>query len=187
MLNTQTRYRVINTTKKPPRINAQGVDERHISEKNGHSIQWRDKNDQVRLLSPDKFLLVSELPEGLLRMHQEGLVRIEQIKDVSDLMKAHTETGKRTTRRGLNKKENVAAAPSSGAVAGTASSEPTPPRTKRQAKAVEMGKDDYSKRVTMDGEPGTNPDGTPNFVVTAPSAETRKKNKEVKDTSFLEG
>lgn len=184
MLKEQTQYRVVNTTKKSPRLNAQGVDTRHISEKNGHSVQWRDQKDQVRLLSPDRFLLVTDLPEGLIRMHQEGLVRIEKVNGISELMQAHTESGKRTTRRGLKKKEEetpAVAAP----VAEPA--EDTRPRSKRQAKAVEMGKDDYSKRVTMDGEPGTNPDGPPNFAVVAPSAETRKKNKEIKETSFLEG
>lgn len=168
MALNEKRYLLSNITVKAPRINPQtGKDERTAIERGGHAISYRDAQDRVMLIQPNSTPhIVSDLNEGILRMHHEGLMGVKEVKDFSEILAMRQAAGERTERRGVKKPQTPAFR------------EEAKPAGRRQARAVEMGQDSSRQRQEADAsesQGAVNPDGEPNFVVRAPSAETRRK------------
>jgi hypothetical protein len=171
-LQNHKRWKVTNVTVRPQRMDQKtGVDARTAIEKNGYSVSWREENTNNRaniVLGPGQAKIVSELTDGLINLFQGGLVQVEEFADIADILKAHTAQGTRTHRRGTK-----APAATSDAVAA-----PKDPQSRRQANAAAMGADVMNKEARAEHVDAINPTGTPNFVVNAPSDETRRKQKQ---------
>lgn len=101
----QKRWRVTNITVRPTRVNpVTKQDERGAIERNGYSVSFReDGTPNNTVLGPSQLKIVSSLSNGLLGLANDGLVRIEEFGDISELLTAHAESGKRVTRRGARK------------------------------------------------------------------------------------
>lgn len=170
----QEKFVITNTTVKQPRIDPKTKqDSRTLSERNGYSVSYRDKNDSVVMLRATEHKVVTEIPDSVWGLENEGLVSIRKLKDVSEELQAHTFS--KRERRGVKPAEAPATDPTTGAPAFK-DEEPRPAGGKRLARAIEMGKDGH--RGAESPESGAvHPDGEPNFVVTAPSAETRRRNR----------
>jgi hypothetical protein len=79
------RYKVVNDTIKAPRLNSRGQDTRSLVEKVGHAVQFYVGTPAVlRTLYQNKSVIVDDLPEGILKFHSKGLVKIEVIEDIAD-------------------------------------------------------------------------------------------------------
>ena len=164
----KVKYKITNTTRKPPNIDpVTGKDRRKVIEKVGHNVMFKDEEKNPILLTPTTApALIGELNHGIIRMFKEGLISIEEVEDVTVLLKQHA----------LQKKEAAEAkparvpqkvAPDLGVEVAKTQPQPVEPK---KAKAVEMGRDQHGEDVAETGEyPGAvNPDGPPNFAVTAP-------------------
>lgn len=167
----QEKFVITNTTVKQPRIDPKTKqDGRSLSEKNGYSVSFRDKKDQVVLIRATEHKIVTEVPDSVYALENEGLVSVRRMSDVADALKDHTFSGKRE-RRGVKAPEPEAPAPA------FKEEGERPAGGKRLARAVQMGEDGH--RGAESPEDGAiHPDGKPNFVATAPSAETRRRNKQ---------
>lgn len=161
------KFVIANTTVKPPRPDAKTKqDMRALTEKNGYSVSYRDKKDQVVLIRANEFKVVTEIPDSVWGLVEEGLVSVQKMKDVGEALKDHAFSGKRTERRGVRAPD-----------AAPAFKDTRPAGGKRLARAVEMGQDGHFGAESPESG-AVAPDGTPNFVVTAPSAETRRRGKQ---------
>ena len=151
----EKRYRVTNTTVKQPKIDPKSNrDLRTAIERVGHPVSWRDsKGNSYAVAANQNPRYVTEIPEGLYRLQRGGLVRIEEVGDITDDMKAHVVGRTASTPEVKATIEDTREIPSE---------EP------RKAGAVEMGKDDHSDNLV-------NPDGPDNFTVTAPRGGTEGK------------
>jgi hypothetical protein len=167
----QEKYIITNTTVKQPRIDPiTKQDGRTLTEKNGYMVSYRDKRDQVTVLRASEFRQVTEVPDNVWGLESEGLVSVRKAKDVAEELKGHTF---KRERRGA--KAPVAA--DAPVAAPTEEKAEKATRGKRQARVVEMGQDGH--RGADSPEDGAiHPDGEPNFVVQAPSAETRRRSRE---------
>lgn len=147
------KYKVINTTVKPPRPNKAGVDTRNWTEKLGHGVQFRNTTGDIIKVDTNRPRITDYLNEGMLRLQRGGFIRIEEIGDVTEVLKKHTLTKDGKLSSILDPDEHAA-----NSIAHNSASE------RVRATAVEMGKDDTVAR----GENNmVNPDGEPNFVVRA--------------------
>lgn len=163
----QEKFVITNTTVKPPRINPKTKqDARSLSEKNGYSVSYRDKNDQVVLIRANEFKVVTEVPDSVWGLEGEGLVSIKKLKDVSDALKEHTFRRERRGAKPASEERSDETQPEVEAESNR----------KRLAKAVEMGQDAH-RGANFPEDGAVNPDGPPNFVAIAPSSETRKRGK----------
>jgi hypothetical protein len=160
----ELKYRVINTTIKPPKYDTHGNDVRKNLEKNGHPVKFKEKDRDV-VLHPGQVRLVSELNTGMLSLRNGKYINIEEITNMTSALKDH-----------VFKPEEVATQPA-----------PTAPVEKKEevkadlpykVRAVEMGKDNYDQKGGTEHEGAINPDGNPNFIVQA-----KRKNKNATVTS----
>lgn len=155
------KYKVVNTTVKKPRVNEKGKDTRNWTEKLGHGVLFRNSNNDVFRVDPNRPRIVDFLNEGMLRLQEGGFIRIEEIEGVEDVLRKHT----------LNKEKNLSSVftPDENAQGMVHASATPRPR----ATAVQMGDD---KTVERGESHMINPDGNPNFVVTA-GKDTKRKSK----------
>lgn len=162
----QKRYKITNITIRPPRINpASKQDERTSIERVGYSVSWReDSSPHNVVLGPNQLKIVTGITDGMISLSHDGLIKIEEFGDISEVLQAHAASGRRTQRRGAKKDpvpETVHAVPQS----------------RRQARVAEMGQDVTGKEAKAEHVDAINPTGTPNFLVSAPSEDTRRKMK----------
>jgi hypothetical protein len=160
----QEKFVITNTTVKAPRVDPRTKqDTRSLSERNGYSVSYRNAKDSVVVLRASEHRIVTEVPDSVYGLENEGLVSVRKLKDVADELQAHAFSTRRTA-----KKPEVPAFQDQ--------EPPRPEGGKRLARTVEMGQDGH--RGAESPEDGAvYPDGKPNFVVTAPSAETRRRGK----------
>jgi len=179
MVTQKKRWKITNITVRPVRINpVTKKDERTTIEKNGYNLCWREDNTPSKsniILGPNQFKLVSDVTDGMIGFVHEGLASIEEFGDVADVLKAFASTGKRTQRRGIKEAPPVGAGVA--AIPDTAQ-----PQGRRQARAAEMGEKITNKEERAEHVDAVNPTGTPNFVVNAPSDETRRRQRHQQPT-----
>jgi len=176
MATQQKRFKVTNTTVRAPRINpATKADQRTSIERVGYSVSWKeDGAPNCTVLGPNQLKIVSNITDGMLNLRSDGLIQIEEFGDISEVLKTHATTGKRTTRRGK--------APEATPELFTQEGEAPQPAGKREARAAEMGQDTYEQKGGVEYEGAVNPSGDPNFVVRAPSYDARKRLKSSQQT-----
>ena len=166
------KYKIINTTVKPPKLNPRtGADMRTMTDKVGYTVSVRTDKNEMIMVDKLRPKIVDHLNEGMLRLMRGGFIRIEQIDDVTSILKQHT----------LNKKDPDLFTPDSAVVAEM----PTHPsvtnkKDKDAAKVSEMGySDPAAEKVAAEGD-GINPDGEPNFVAKT-SKNLKRKHRFEKD------
>lgn len=156
-------YKVINTTVKPVKAHPRtGQDLRNATERVGHNVKFITDSGKEVIVERHRPRIVDSINEGLLRLQRGGFVRIEQIEDVTEILKKHSF------------KSNEALLSPDPAVQELISAHPA--STKRTAKAVAMGEDTHSQKSGSEMEGAVNPDGDPNFLVKT-SDILKKKNK----------
>ena len=167
------KYLIENTTVKPPRVDPKtGRDARSQTEVNGHVVSFRDNNDKPHLLHPSRPpAIVSELNEGIISLARGGFVRIKEIDDVVQALKAHTLHNEPVAARPVTAKKAQSELPAQ--TEAPQSDEDAAPQegeeeSSRRVRAVEMGQDDYAQRNGAEMDGAVNPDGDPNFLVRAP-------------------
>lgn len=187
----QKKYKIINTTIKPPRVCPKTKEDlRSTVERVGHGVSFRTDDGQHVVVPVNQPRLVSTLNEGILRLARGHFIRIEEVDDVVTALKQHTlqpqskseaQAPVRSRRVGAEvqstesseKVQDSLFSPDQDAVAN--SDIVAHPASRRQARAVEMGKDDYRGGEGKEYEGATNPDGNPNFLVTVPKNMKRKE------------
>lgn len=141
----QTYYRITNTTVKPVRKDASGRDARSTVEKVGHYVTFKKENGDAVILPAGKSAILSRLDEGTMNLARGGMVTIQKIEDIAAALKEHT-LGRQQEKQATKEE----------------------PRTKRAAKAVQMGQDKPAEQKEhSEYEGAINPDGHPNFIATA--------------------
>lgn len=162
------RFKLINTTVKPPKINPKtGQDLRTMVEKVGHDIEVILDNNAAIRVEKHRPKIVDHVNEGMLRLERGGFIRIEVVDDVTAMLKSHVINGNKDSI--LKPDENLKY------------QEPVHPAAEdRKAKVAQMGEE--GKEPTDKLEGAVNPDGAPNFVVTASKdAKLSRKNKLPRD------
>lgn len=156
------KYKITNTTIKPPRPHPRtGKDMRPAVERVGHGVSIRlGENDQI-IVQPQRARLFDTLTEGMLRLRDGGFINIEEIGDVSDVLKNHV----------AGTKKDVFAP---DAAASAAILDSTHPSTDRLARSVAMGEDRHVQASGKEMDGAINPDGDPNFLVKADKNIKRK-------------
>ena len=167
------KYKIINTTVKPPRLNKQGVDTRNWTEKLGHGVQFRSPNGEIVKVDTNRPRMTDYLNEGMLRLQRGGFIRIEEVGDVTEVLKKHTLNKGDKLSSILDPEEHV-----TNSIAHNSATE------RVRATAVEMGNDDT---VTRGENSMVNPDGEPNFVVKADKNLKRKQRFEQEAPAASEG
>lgn len=180
-----TKYKVTNTTVKPPQIDPKTKkDMRKMVEKVGHVVTFVDNTGRKHTLYQHKPVIVSEVNQGILNLQAGGFVKIEKVDDITDVLKTHaTKTHKAPA---APKPENAPMSPLEfdGPFKDSDSAEETPNMGEplsnhglnRRAHAAEMGLSSKSSDITESD--AVNPDGTPNFAVTAKHNVKSRKSKE---------
>jgi hypothetical protein len=156
-----SKYKVVNTTVKEPRLDpASGRDLRNWTEKRGHGVQFRSPTGEVIRADTNRPRITEYVTEGMFRLQRGGFIRIEEISDVTEVLKKHA----------LNKDGKLSSIlePDELATNSLAHNSATP---RSRASAVEMGKD---TTVARGENHMVNPDGAPNFTVVAPKDMKRK-------------
>lgn len=170
------RFKLVNTTVKPPRLHPKtGADLRPAVERVGHDVEVILDNGSPLRVEKHRPRIVDHLNEGMYRMQRGGFIRIEEIEDVTAILKKHTMDHKDSM---LKPDENV-------------KYEELAHQTveNKTAKAVLMGatSSEDAKKLDSKSEGAVNPDGEPNFVVTAPrDMKVTKKVKPVREESSSE-
>lgn len=142
------RYLIYNTTRKPftacPKT---GKDLRSVRQKVGHTISFRDENNESRMVAPGQPpAITTRISEGLLLLRADGQVHVKEMKDISEAMAAHAITPE-TDRKHVNRPEASTGTPKSGGL------------------AVKTGHEDHEKkRGGRETDEARNPDGDPNFL-----------------------
>lgn len=156
-----SKYKIINTTIKPVRAHPKtGVDQRTWTEKLGHGVQFRSPQGEIIKVDTNRPRITDYLNEGMLRLQRGEFIRIEEIGDVTEVLKKHALTKESKLSSVLEPDEAA-----TNSIAHSAAAE------RQRAVAVEMGKDNTVAR----GEGHmVNPDGDPNFVVRADKNLKRK-------------
>jgi hypothetical protein len=166
----RTKYKITNTTIKAPRLNADGVDVRKAIEKVGHGVSFRDdKNGLIAIHARDNPRIMNEVSEGMYRLQAGGLISIEEIDGVAAVLRDHAQS------RTANAPVSEAGQPAKG------------DDGRRRAVVNEMGKGNEasSPESTQEYPGAVNPDGAPNFVVTAPNRSGNgKKDKQEKSSTL---
>jgi hypothetical protein len=117
-------------------------------------------NEQI-IVQPQRARLFDTLTEGMLRLRDGGFINIEEIGDVSDVLKNHV----------AGTKKDVFAP---DAAASVTKMDDTHPATDRLARSVAMGEDKHVQASGKEMEGAVNPDGDPNFLVKADKNIKRK-------------
>lgn len=147
------KYQVRNITKKPKP--AQGPDTRTVIEKRGHFVCYRNSAGNNVMLRPDEVKIINEPNEDIISLVTTGYLSCEPLKDITDALKNHTGTSSR------KKKADPEAETAAELAQATAMG-----KRARQARASMMGETQNTRGVT-ELEGAVNPDGNPNFTVTA--------------------
>lgn len=172
-----TKFKIINTTIKPERIDpVTKKDLRTAIERNGHPVSFPDATTgQTVLVTQGRPRLVDQLSPGIEGLARGGYIRIEVIQDVVVALRQHAYKPETAPAKGAKKEEAPAEDLfSPDQAASDEYRKQDEERTKeaeiRTAKASEMG-------VTSPMEEGINPDGKPNYEVTAPRGSKSNKRK----------
>ena len=155
------KYKITNITVKPKRIDpVTGLDTRTVGERVGHFVQFKDKTGRMILVNQSHPKIVDEIDGGIIALQRKGLIKIDQIQDVITELKQHTSDTS-------EKQDREAVAATQRALA-------------KKATAIEMGLDNHGEGKVggNEYEGATNPDGNPNFLVTAPRG-GKKRQQEV--------
>ena len=160
------KYQVRNITRKPKP--AQGPDTRTTIEKRGHFVAYRNAQGNNVMLRPDEVKIINEPNEDIISLVTTGYLSCEPLKDITDALQNHTGSTSRK-KKGNPEADTTAELAQATAIGNRA----------RQARASMMGETQNSKGVTElehtsrprkpapELEGAVNPDGTPNFTVTA--------------------
>ena len=169
MMKTQQKYKITNITVKKPRLHPKSkADLRTALEKVGHPVSIRDDSGNPFPLFQNRSKIVSDLNEGTLALARGGFINITPVDDVVTALKDHTLQTKERTSPGVT--------PASGAGKREPDKEESDHGVSRRAKAKEMGQSPTKEQINAQPEADVvNPDGKPNFEVTAPSKETRSR------------
>lgn len=189
-METMKRYKVTNTTQKPPKLNAQGRDVRPIRDRVGNPVQFvvEGRNGSRKVtIQAGRSAIVEDLNEGMLKLFRKGLIVVEPIKDISDELKHFTKKVESIPAVSVEDEKEEPPEQTRAKVAEAALKkdtleapkespfEPKPEEVKKEidpsvkAKASPMGEQ------THDGEKLVNPDGEPNFISRANKSVKRKK------------
>lgn len=172
-MSTKRRYKIINDTIKPLKLNSKGQDMRPNRDKTGSAVQfYTDESPSAKLVTiyQNKSTIVDELTNQIMGLHKRGKIIIETINDITDELKSFSvkpENGAPT---------NVYKAPEKK-IPVEDTHKPIPDDIK--AKATPSGDVAHEEKLV-------NPDGEPNFVVKAPRGGLKKKvevQSEVKDST----
>lgn len=155
-------YKVINTTVKPPKLNPRtGQDLRPMTDKVGHNVKFITNDGKEVIVERHRPRIVDHINEGMLRLQRGKFIRIEEIDDVTSVLKKHSfQSNDKLLEPDEVVKEEIIAHPAS---------------EKRQAKAVAMGEDSYAQKGGKETEGAINPDGEPNFLVKTDQVLKKKK------------
>ena len=150
------KYKITNTTIKQPRLHVKtGQDVRSCVERVGHGITIRTNDNAHHIVQVNRSKIFDHLTEGMLRLHRGNFIAIEEITDVSEVLRNHTLEPRR-------------AAPGQEVITHVSAEN-------RMAKASEMGTDSHEQRGGKETDEAVNPDGDPNFVVRADKSFKRKQ------------
>jgi len=159
-MHHKTKYKITNTTIKAPRINPRtGLDMRSAGERIGHGVSYITDDGKKVIVQVNRPSIVDHLNEGMIRLKRGKFVEIEEIDDVSSVLKKHTLNAQRDI---LTPSEHVKV------------EDVSHPAADRAARVVEMGLDDHSQKSGKEIEGAINPDGEPNFFVKADKNMKRK-------------
>jgi len=150
------RFKLVNTTVKKPRLHPKtAADLRTAIERVGHDVEVILNSGTPLRIEKHRPRIVDHVNEGMHRMEHYGYIRIEPIEDVTAVLKHHTMVTKDTI---LKPDENV-----------KYEELQSKPFEKREAKVVMMGESSVEdvKKAESKYEGAVNPDGEPNFSVTA--------------------
>lgn len=145
------KYRIQNITRKPKP--AQGPDTRTMIQKKGHYVSYRNAQDKVIMLRPDEIKIINEPTDDIVSLVSQGYLACVPLKDITDALEEHKGGGRR-------KKSTPEAEVAAELAVATAQGQ------RRQARASMMGEVQNVRGVT-ELEGAVNPDGNPNFSVTA--------------------
>lgn len=144
---TTEKFKITNTTVKSPKL-TNGQDLRSATEKRGHAVSFRDERNNPVMLQAGQSTIVSNVDGGLLGLQRGGFIKIEKLKDITSALEEHAY---KPTAHLHN--QNV-----------------------RKARAAQMGIENKSLKGGKEHEGAVNPDGDPNFLVTAKrKTQTRQK------------
>lgn len=145
-------FRITNTTAKPLKTNARGEDIRSIQDRNGYGVQvvLPNKNppEYHTLYRPGQSVTVDSLTEEISRMQKKGRIKIEAL-DIGAVLKSYTEAPAQEEATPLTVEENL---------------------SEYNAKSYPMGESRGEDKLV-------NPDGDPNFVMTAPKGGMKRVRK----------
>lgn len=144
MQHTQQRYKITNTTVKPPRLNARGEDLRPVKDRVGHPVQFYLNNpEELITLYANKSVIVDRINDGVLGLFRRKLISVETMTDIADELK---KLAFKPTEQELPPAEVPVSA---------------------EAALEKMNVKSYPMGETREGD-AVNPDGEPNFVAKAP-------------------
>lgn len=109
------------------------------------------------MLRPDEVKIVNEPNEDIISLVSTGYLECVPLKDITDALESHTSKSGNSRRKKTDQEADTTAELNFATAQGQKS---------RQARATMMGETQNTKGVT-ELEGAVNPDGTPNFTVTA--------------------
>lgn len=151
------RFKVTNTTVKAPRKDKHGKDLRSTTERVGHPVQFRDENDRIVTLQAGSATIVGKVDGGLLGLQRGGFIQISKVEDIAQELKAHS-FQERPSRAQIKQQM----------------------RSNSTEKTATVSKTGFEKPASEKGEEyegAVNPDGAPNFLVTAKRGGNRRSRK----------
>lgn len=162
-MTQQKKFKIVNTTVKAVRKDpVTGNDVRSASERVGHPVSFLSDKGEIVMVTQSQPRIIDALNEGVLHLSRGGYIRIEEIDDVVTVLKNHVDTSSRST--------DLFAPDQAAQVAA-----PAAKTEDRSAKAKEMGLDNYAQASGKELDGAVNPDGDPNFLVTAPRQPKKKE------------
>lgn len=91
-------FRVTNTTIKPEKL-VNGRDIRKVIERVGYSVQYFDSNNVLQVLPPGQSRLVQGLNDGLINFKDLGLIKIEELQSLTDVLQDHAAPVQKSSSR----------------------------------------------------------------------------------------
>lgn len=156
-------YQIQNITRRPKPVN--GPDTRTMTAKRGHYVSYRNHQDKVVMLRPDEVKIINEPGEDIYNLVSQGYLACWPLKDIADALSQHTAPSRR--------KKPAADTETDAQLADAAQRG----RTARQGRASMMGETQDVRGVT-ELEGAVNPDGNPNFTVTATKNSVPKRQRQ---------
>jgi hypothetical protein len=163
------RFKLVNTTVKKPKLHPKtGADLRTAIERVGHDVEVILNSGVPLRIEKHRPRIVDHLNEGMHRMETYGYIRIDPIEDVTQVLKNHVMVTKDSI---LKPDENV-----------KYEEIMKPAEDRKEAKISMMGESSSEdvKKMESKNEGAVNPDGEPNFSVTA-SKDMKLNRKRAKD------